>query len=124
MGDVLIDACGWVALIDAGLNIDSALSSIVGPPHFILLPSVLEELTEIQEKRNLRKTLMLELLLQRSTLIEEGSGHTDDLLLKHAQKNGLPLLTVDANLKRRCFESSVDVIEVMNRKKLRLITSL
>lgn len=124
MGDVLIDACGWVALIDAGLNIDSALSSIIGPPHFILLPSVLEELTEIQEKRNLRKTLMLELLLQRSTLIEEGSGHTDDLLLKHAQKNGLPLLTVDANLKRRCFESSVDVIEVMNRKKLRLITSL
>ena len=124
MGDVLIDACGWVALIDAGLNIDSALSPIVGPPHFILLPSVLDELTTIQEKRNLRNTLMLELLLQRSTLVEEESGHTDDLLLNHAQKNEIPLLTVDANLKRRCFESSVDVIEVMNRKKLRLIPSL
>jgi len=124
MGDVLIDACGWVALIDAGLNIDSALSSIVGPPHFILLPSVLDELTTIQEKRNLRNTLMLELLLQRSTLVEEESGHTDDLLLNYAQKNEIPLLTVDANLKRRCFESSVDVIEVMNRKKLRLVTSL
>ena len=56
MGDVLIDACGWVALIDAGLNIDSALSSIVGPPHFILLPSVLDALTTIQEKRRLRNT--------------------------------------------------------------------
>ena len=124
MGDVLIDACGWVALIDAGLNIDSALSSIVGPPHFILLPSVLDELTIIQEKRNLRNTLMLELLLQRSTLVEEEGGHTDDLLLNYAQKNEIPLLTVDANLKRRCFELSVDVIEVMNRKKLRLIPSL
>ena len=124
MGDVLIDACGWVALIDAGLNIDSALSSIVGPPHFILLPSVLEELSAIQEHRNLRNTIMLELLLQRSTLIEEKSGHTDDLLLHHAKEYDIPLLTVDAHLKRRCFESSVDVIEVMNRKKLRLIASL
>jgi rRNA-processing protein FCF1 len=124
MGDVLIDACGWVALIDAGLNIDSALSSIIGPPHFVLLPSVLEELTLIQEKRNLRNTIMLELLLQRSTIVEEKSGHTDDLLLEHAQINEIPLLTVDANLKRRCFESSVDVIEVMNRKTLRLIASL
>ena len=124
MGDVLIDACGWVALIDAGLNIDSALSSIVGPPHFILLPSVLDDLTTIQEKRTMRNTLILELLLQRSTLVEEESVHTDDLLLNHAQKNEIPLLTVDANLKRRCFESSVDVIEVMNRKKLRLVTSL
>lgn len=124
MGDVLIDACGWVALIDAGLNIDSALSSIVGPPHFILLPSVLEELNLIQEKRNLRNSIMLELLIQRSTIVEENSGHTDDLLLEHARKNEIPLLTVDANLKRRCFETSVDVIEVMNRKKLRLISSL
>ena len=124
MGDVLIDACGWVALIDAGLNVDSALSSIIGPPHFVLLPSVLEELTLIQEKRNLRNTIMLELLLQRSTIVEEKSGHTDDLLLEYARINEIPLLTVDANLKRRCFESSVDVIEVMNRKKLRLIASL
>ncbi|MDA8623600.1 hypothetical protein N9V58_02630 [Candidatus Poseidoniales archaeon] len=124
MGDVLIDACGWVALIDAGLNIDSALSSLIGPPHFILLPSVLEELTLIQEKRNLRNTIMLELLLQRSTIVEEKSGHTDDLLLEHARINEIPLLTVDANLKRRCFESSVDVIEVMNRKTLRLVSSL
>ena len=124
MGDVLIDACGWVALIDAGLNIDSGLSSIVGPPHFILLPPVLEELNLIQEKRNLRNTIMLELLIQRSTIVDEDSGHTDDLLLEHATKNDIPLLTVDANLKRRCFESSVDVIEVMNQKKLRLIASL
>lgn len=124
MGDVLIDACGWTALIDAGLNIDTALSSLIGPPHFILLPSVLEELTALQEQRNLRNTIMLDLLLQRSTIVEEQSGHTDDLLLNYAKINRIPLLTVDANLKRRCFESSVDVIEVLNRKKLRLVSTL
>ena len=88
MGDVLIDACGWVALIDAGLNIDSALSSLIGPPHFILLPSVLEELTLIQEKRTLRNTIMLELLLQRSTMVEEKSGHTDDLMTQYVRFRG------------------------------------
>lgn len=124
MGDVLIDACGWTALIDAGLNIDTALSSLIGPPNFILLPSVLEELTFLQQERNLRNSIMLDLLVQRSTIVEEESGHTDDLLLEYAKINRIPLLTVDANLKRRCFESGVDVIEVLNRKKLRLVSTL
>ena len=78
MGDVLIDACGWVALIDGEFNIDTALSQIVGPPHFILLDLVLEELGQIESERPRGKKLMLDLLLQRSTRIEHPTMHTDN----------------------------------------------
>ena len=67
---MLIDACGWVALVDGGFNIDLALSQIIGPPHFILIDLVLEELEEIDTNRPRNKNLMLNLLRQRSTMIE------------------------------------------------------
>ena len=31
MQQVLIDACGWVACIDAKLNIDQAMEALLGP---------------------------------------------------------------------------------------------
>ena len=82
MGDVLIDACGWVALIDGSFNIDVALSNLVGPPHFILIDLVQEELEEIEANRPRGKKLMLDLLMQRSTLVDYPTMHTDDALLK------------------------------------------
>ncbi len=124
MGDVLIDACGWVALIDGSFNIDLALSKIVGPPHFILIDLVLEELKEIDENRPRGKNLMLDLLLQRSTLVEHNTMHTDDALLEIANEQKIPLLTVDANLKRRSLESGIGILEVVKGKNIRLISGL
>ena len=124
MGDVLIDACGWVALIDGSFNIDLALSKIVGPPHFILIDLVLEELEEIDANRPRGKNLMLDLLLQRSTLVEHDTMHTDDALLEIANEQKIPLLTVDANLKRRSLESGIGILEVVKGKNIRLISGL
>ncbi|CAI8388293.1 MAG: Uncharacterised protein [Euryarchaeota archaeon UBA443] len=124
MGDVLIDACGWVALIDGSFNIDLALSKIVGPPHFILIDLVLEELEEIEENRPRGKNLMLDLLLQRSTLVEHKAMHTDDALLEIANEQNIPLLTVDANLKRRSLENGIGILEVVKGKNIRLINVL
>jgi len=124
MGDVLIDACGWVALIDGSFNIDLALSKIVGPPHFILIDLVLEELEEIEENRPRGKNLMLDLLLQRSTLVEHKAMHTDDALLEIANEQNIPLLTVDANLKRRSLENGIGILEIVKGKNMRLINGL
>ena len=124
MGDVLIDACGWVALIDGEFNIDTALSQIVGPPHFILLDLVLEELEGIESKRPRGKKLMLDLLLQRSTQIEHPTMHTDNALLEVASSLNIPILTVDSQLKRQSFENGVGIIEVLQGKNIRLINGL
>ena len=124
MGDVLIDACGWVALIDGGFNIDTALSQIVGPPHFILLDLVLEELEGIESKRPRGKKLMLDLLLQRSTQIEHPTMHTDNALLEVASSLNIPILTVDSQLKRQSFENGIGIIEVLQGKNIRLINGL
>ena len=124
MGDVLIDACGWVALIDGEFNIDTALSQIVGPPHFILLDLVLEELEGIESERPRGKKLMLDLLLQRSTQIEHPTMHTDDALLEIASSLNIPILTVDSQLKRQSFENGIGIIEVLQGKNIRLINGL
>lgn len=124
MGDVLIDACGWVALIDGEFNIDTALSQIIGPPHFILLDLVLEELEGIESKRPRGKKLMLDLLLQRSTQIEHPTMHTDNALLEVASSLNIPILTVDSQLKRQSFENGIGIIEVLQGKNIRLINGL
>jgi len=124
MGDVLIDACGWVALIDGEFNIDTALCQIVGPPHFILLDLVLEELEGIESERPRGKKLMLDLLLQRSTQIEHPTMHTDNALLEVASSLNIPILTVDSQLKRQSFENGIGIIEVLQGKNIRLINGL
>ena len=40
MSSVLIDACGWVALVDARLNLDVAMASVAGSPRLLVLDSV------------------------------------------------------------------------------------
>ena len=124
MGDVLIDACGWVALIDGEFNIDTALSQIVGPPHFILLDLVLEELGQIESERPRGKKLMLDLLLQRSTRIEHPRMHTDNALLEVASSLNIPILTVDSQLKRQSFDNGIGIIEVLQGKNIRLVNGL
>ncbi|MGB1365318.1 MAG: hypothetical protein ACPH9F_03185 [Candidatus Poseidoniaceae archaeon] len=124
MGDVLIDACGWAALIDGSFNIDIALSRIVGPPHFVLIDLVLEELKELESNRPRGKKLMLDLLMQRSTIIEHHGMHPDDALLEVAEEQQIPILTVDANLKRRAFEKGIGIIEIIKGKNIRLISGL
>ncbi len=124
MGDVLIDACGWVALVDASINIDIALSKVIGPPHFILLDMVLEELEELDAGRPHSRNLILDLLRQRSTLIEHSAMHTDDALLEVAIQRNIPILTVDAEMKRRTLESGLGVLEIVKGKKVRLVNGL
>jgi rRNA-processing protein FCF1 len=124
MGDVLIDACGWVALVDASINIDIALSKVIGPPHFILLDMVLEELEELDAGRPHSRNLILDLLRQRSTLIEHSAMHTDDALLEVAVQRNIPILTVDAEMKRRTLESGLGVLEIVKGKRVRLVDGL
>lgn len=124
MGNVLIDACGWVALVDGSFNIDVALSNVVGPPHFILLDLVLEELEELDANRPHGKKLILDLLLQRSTMVEYPEMHTDDALLEVAKQRNIPVLTVDANMKRRVLDSGLGVLEIVQGKKIRLVNGL
>lgn len=124
MGEVLIDACGWVALVDGSFNIDTALSNLVGPPQFILIDLVQQELEEIDATRPRGKKLMLDLLMQRSTRIDHPTMHTDDALLEVALERGAPLLTVDANLKKRALDNSVGILEVVKGKNIRLVNGL
>ena len=50
--------------------------------------------------------------------------HTDDALLNVANERGIPLLTVDANLKRRALENGIGILEVVKGKNIRLVNGL
>lgn len=116
----MVDACGWAALMDAKLNVDSALIGVIGEFELILMERVKEELDELSKtKRN----LLLSLLEVKSTLVAniKGLTHTDDMLIKMSIENSWPVLTVDRELKERLINSGGSYIEVTSRKILKLI---
>lgn len=127
MQRIIVDACGWVAVIDAGINIDDALLQLLGPSQLLLLPDVEKELEEINSKRSKKKSLLLQLLKAKTVMIDapENSGnHPDDQILLLAKNEGIPVLTVDIDLKRRLFDSGIIIVEVAKNKRLNLIDNL
>ena len=118
MQKVLIDACGWVAVIEAGINIDKALLESSGISKITTTQSVISEL------ESLDGNLLLDMLTAKAELIEPlvGSGkHTDDQLFDLAKKYSCPILTVDTELKRRLSQENLSWIEVSGRSHLRMI---
>lgn len=121
---ILVDACGWVGIIDSGINIDMELSKLFGNYELILIEQVKEELIELEKTLPKSKRLMLNLLEQKSTDIKTQyahTKHTDDILLEYAKANNTPILSVDTALKKRFFEHGLLVIEIVKNKYLRVI---
>ena len=52
MQHVLIDACGWVACMDAQLNVEADMEALLGPCTWVLLPSVDRELERLAGTRS------------------------------------------------------------------------
>jgi rRNA-processing protein FCF1 len=124
---VIVDACGWVAVIDAAINIDDALLQLLGPFQLLLLSDVEKELIEINSKRSKKKSLLLQLLKSKTIIVEapdDSGNHPDDQILLLAKNEGTHVLTVDTELKRRLFDFGIPIIEVAKNKRLRLIDSL
>ena len=127
MQRVIVDACGWVAVIDAAINIDDALLQLLGPFQLLLLSDVEKELIDINSKRSKKKSLLLQLLKAKTVIVDapdDSGNHPDDQILLLATNEGAHVLTVDIELKRRLFDSGIPIIEVAKNKRLRLIDSL
>tara|TARA_B100000214_G_C23802378_1_gene550996 strand:+ start:322 stop:702 length:381 start_codon:yes stop_codon:yes gene_type:complete len=122
---IILDACGWVAVIDSGINFDIELEKIFGSFELILLNSVLEELKEIEKERSKRKTLLISMLESKSNIIENNEfTHTDDQIFSISEQFGYAVLTVDKELKKRLYQSSIKVIEVNKNNHLKIIENL
>ena len=119
MVSVLVDACGWVAMMDGGLNLDEAMKNVVGKADLIVLDSVQNELELLSQRK---KGLLLELLVNRSERVPdiEGISHPDEMLVQMSTANGWPVLTVDRQLKERLIVSGGSYIEVTSGRSLRL----
>ena len=120
MSSVLIDACGWVALVDARLNLDVAMASVAGSPRLLVLDSVDAELQKLTQTRG---GLLLDLLEQKSERMSdiEEMKHTDDMLVELSVESGWPVLTVDRRLKERLVSAGGSYIEVTSGPSLRLV---
>ena len=118
LSGLIVDACGWVALVDAKINLDIELKSILGQPELILTDAVLIELKKIDEDR---KGLLLELLTSRARIIHSNDSYTDDGLIRLSIETGHPVLTVDRELKRRLISVGCSYVEVTAGRTLRLV---
>lgn len=120
MTGVLVDTCGWVALVKAGLNLDSAMSNVIGKPDLIVINSVWKELDDLSRGK---RGLLLGLLKTRSEIIDDPpeETHTDRMLIRLSKMNNWPVLTVDTRLKEKLSESGCSYIEVVSDRMLRLV---
>ena len=120
MVGVLVDACGWVALVEARLNLDSSMEDVVGAAELKLLECVDKEIESVSKKQ---KGLLLELLRNRCEVIPdlEEMRHPDEMLVSLSSQNGWPVLTVDTDLKRLLIEQGGSYIEVTSGRYLRLV---
>jgi len=117
---VLVDACGWVALMDAGLNLDDAMSGVVGQADLKLLECVHLELLQLSQSR---RGFLLSLLESRCEMISDLNdlSHPDEMLISLSGLRGWPVLTVDRVLKERLVSSGGSYIEVTSSRFLRLV---
>ena len=46
MQKILLDTCGWVAIVDSGIHLDLELSKLVGNFELMLIESVNDEIKE------------------------------------------------------------------------------
>ena len=118
MVGVLVDACGWVSLIDAGLNLDISLNETVGEVELKITESVRRELDSLAGSRG---GLLLDLLYSRAEVVKSDEGHTDTNLVEISIETGWPVLTVDRGLKRKLVERGCSFIEVTSGPSLRLV---
>ena len=124
---VLVDACGWAAVIDSEMNIDTEMNRVFGPAQLRLLDSVKQEIERLNQERPRKKNLLLPLLEQKSEFIEPlstGSEHPADQLFELAREMKVPVLTVDVDLKRRLYEADLPILEVSKNQRLQLVESL
>lgn len=119
MKKVLVDACGWVAVIEAGINIDLALLECCGYKELAVVPNVISELQSLKNPK-----LMISMLEAKSEMLVppiDSGKHTDDQLFALAVENNWPILTVDTELKRRLSKSNLNWVEVSGRTHLRMV---
>ena len=119
MKKVLVDACGWVAVIEAGINIDLALLECCGCKDLAVVPNVISELKSLNNPK-----LMISMLESKSEMLVapiDSGKHTDDQLFALAVENNWPILTVDTELKRRLSKSNLNWVEVSGRTHLRMV---
>ena len=118
MVGVLVDACGWVSLVDAGLNLDISLNETIGEAELKITDSVRMELDSLAGSRG---GLLLDLLYSRAEVVKSDVGHTDTNLVEISFETGWPVLTVDRGLKRKLVERGCSFIEVTSGPSLRLV---
>ena len=68
--NLLIDACGWAAVVDSRMNIDLEINRTIGPSRWILPNQVKLELEKMGEQRT---DLLLDLLFSRAEIITKNS---------------------------------------------------
>ena len=114
----LVDACGWVSLVDTGLNLDISLNETIGEAELKVTDSVRRELDSLAGRRG---GLLLDLLYSRAEFVKSKEGHTDTSLVEISFEMGWPVLTVDRGLKRKLVERGCSFIEVTSGPSLRLV---
>ena len=122
---IIVDTCGWVAIIYSNINFELELERIFGNYQLVLTNAVVDELYRLEDTRPRGKSLLLAMLEQKSTVVDVSElSYTDDQIFRLAENRNYAVLTIDKILKRRLYQCGITVVEVAKSNHLRLIEGL
>jgi len=83
------------------------------------------ELESLEIERPRRKSLLLDMLKQKSVTIDSfEKSHTDDYIFELSKQHSYAVLTIDKALKKRLYQSGCSVVEVAKNNHLRHVEGL
>ena len=102
---IIVDTCGWVAIIDSNINFELELERIFGNYQLVLTNAVVDELYRLEDTRPRGKSLLLAMLEQKSTVVDVSElSHADDQIFRLAENRNYAVLTIDKILKKRLYQ--------------------
>jgi rRNA-processing protein FCF1 len=120
MRRILLDTSFILTLASKPLNLIEELEDIFGKVELLVLDDTIKELEVISKRSSVKKAKQAKLALDFATKLKriayDCEGSVDDKILRYAKENGLIVITMDKELKKRLKAINLSTITLRENR--------
>jgi rRNA-processing protein FCF1 len=120
MRRILLDTSFILTLASKPLNLIEELEDIFGKVELLVLDDTIKELEVISKRSSIKKAKQAKLALDFATKLKriayDCEGSVDDKILRYAKENGLIVITMDKELKKRLKAINLSTITLRENR--------
>jgi rRNA-processing protein FCF1 len=120
MRRILLDTSFILTLASKPLNLIEELEDIFGKVELLVLDDTIKELEVISKRSSVKKAKQAKLALDFATKLKriayDCEGSVDDKILRYAKENGLIVITMDKELRKRLKAINLSTITLRENR--------